>query len=98
FVTGDGTGGGSIFLVEPTNERVIQMDKVTGKIIQQIKVHADSELRLNQLDGIYIDSSGTRQILYLVNGGQIIRAELPALPRPFHEDSIVPTATPLVTP
>ncbi len=94
FVASDGSGGGSIYLVEPLKERIIQMDKVSGKVIQQIKVRPDSELRLDLLDGVSVDDSGSRPILYLVNGGQIIRAELPAPPRPFRDDSATPTAMP----
>jgi hypothetical protein len=93
FVTGVSPDEGSIFLIEPINERIIEMDKVTGEIIQQIKARPDGDLRLDQLDGIAVDTDGVRPILYLVNGGQIVRAELPAPPRPFR-DNTTPTATP----
>ncbi len=91
FITNDGFGGGSIFLVEKQNERIIQMDKVTGNVIQQVKARPDGDLHLDHLDGISVDASGSRPILYLVNGGQIIRAELPDPPRPFRSQSGTPT-------
>jgi hypothetical protein len=93
FITGAAADEGSIFLVEPINERIIEINKVTGAIIQQIKARPDGGLRLDQLDGIAVDSGGARPILYLVDGGEIIRAELPAPPRPFR-DNATPTATP----
>ncbi|MEI7770589.1 MAG: hypothetical protein WCI67_11395 [Chloroflexales bacterium] len=98
FITSDASGGGSIFLLEKVNERIIQIDKVTGRVIQQIKVRPNGDLRLDQLDGISVDSSSARPILYLVNGGQIIRAELPAPPRPFRDPSGSPTPAPTATP
>lgn len=91
FMTDDGSGGGSIFLIEKQNERIIQMDKNTGKVIQQTKTRPDSNLRLNQLDGIAVVSDGAQSTLYLVNGGQIIRADLPAPPRSFRDQGAQPT-------
>ena len=91
FITDDGFGGGSIFLIEKQNERIIQMDKITGKVIQQMKARPDGDLPLNLLDGIAVEVSDSRSILYLVNGGQIIRADLPAPPRPFRNQSATPT-------
>lgn len=85
---------GYIFLLEPINERIIQLDKLTGEVIQQIKVRPDGDLRLDVLRTLTVDASGPRPILYLVNSGQIIRAELPAPPRAFSEDD---QATPAPT-
>jgi serine/threonine protein phosphatase PrpC len=84
FVTG-GPDAGWIFLLDTLNERVLQIDKTTGNVIQQMKVRSDSDLRLNQLTDIYVDDSSGRPILYLVNGGQIIRTGMPAPPRPVDE-------------
>ncbi|NTW98079.1 MAG: hypothetical protein HGB28_05960, partial [Oscillochloris sp.] len=98
FVTNDGFGGGSIFIVEMLSERIIQVDKLTGKVIQQIKVRADGDIRLNQLGSIFVDTSGSRAILYFVNGDQIIRAELPSPPRPFRDESATPMPTTQVAP
>jgi hypothetical protein len=93
-VTGLTPEDGSIFMVEPINQRIIQMDKSTGRVIQQIKVRPDGPLRLDLLDGITVDTSGSQPILYLVNGGQIIRSELPPPPRAFR-DTPTPGATPV---
>lgn len=98
FVTGSSPEDGYFFLVDSLNERIIQMEKVSGKVVQQIKVRPDGELRLDQLAGLFIDSSGARPILYLVNAGQIIRAELPAPPRSFREEVEGAPATPGATP
>jgi|HigsolmetaAR202D_1030399.scaffolds.fasta_scaffold00026_73 hypothetical protein len=91
FVTGGPTEG-HIFLVDTLNERIIQIDKMTGVVIQQIRVAEDSPIRLDFLTDVYVEDS-IRPILYIVNGGQIIRADLPTPPRPF-QSSPMPTATP----
>lgn len=101
FVTGSSAEDGFFFLVDTLNERIIQMDKVSGAVIQQIKARPEGEVRLDQLASLFIDSSGARPILYLVNAGQIIRAELPAPPRSFRESAPAGTpapGTPAATP
>ncbi len=90
YLTNDGFGGGSIFLLEPVNGRIIQMDMVTGSIIQQIRLHPDQGYQLDQLSDIVVVSSGSRTLVYMVNGAQILRADLPAPPRPFQEESSTP--------
>ncbi|MFV9504635.1 MAG: hypothetical protein AB4911_08720 [Oscillochloridaceae bacterium umkhey_bin13] len=85
FVTGTGPDDGHFFLVDTLNERIIQMEKVSGTVIQQIKLRPNGELRLSELASLFVDAAGARPILYLVNGNQLIRAELPAPPRPFRE-------------
>lgn len=77
---------GSIFLLDRFNERIIQIDKVTGAVIQQIRVRADGELRLDDLAALFVDDSGARPVLYMANGGSLLRAEVPAPPRPFREE------------
>jgi hypothetical protein len=94
FVTGTSPEDGTFFLVDSLNERIIQMDKVTGKVTQQIKVRPGGAVSLDQLAAIFVDSSGARPILYLVNAGQVIRAELPAPPRSFRDADAVVTPTP----
>ncbi|MBK9712128.1 MAG: hypothetical protein IPO81_12535 [Kouleothrix sp.] len=88
FVTGD-LESGSIFLVD-FNQRVIEIDKQTGALIQQVRARPDSPYRLEQLTSLFVDTSSVRPVLYLVNGGQILRGSLPDRPRPFR----VPDATP----
>lgn len=77
---------GSIFLLEPVHERIIQIDKVTGAVIQQITVRADGDLRLDDLAALVVDDSGARPVLYIANGGTLLRAEVPPPPRPFREE------------
>jgi hypothetical protein len=83
FITGS-LDSGWIFLLDPLNERVIQLDKMSGEVIQQIKVRPEDAIRLDQLADIFVDTS-RKPLLYLVNGGQILRTELPEQPRPFGE-------------
>ncbi len=85
FVVTGPPDAGSIFLVEPLNERIIQIDKVSGAVIQQITVRPDGPVRLDDLAAIFVDDSGARPVLYIANGGSLLRAELPAPPRPFRE-------------
>jgi serine/threonine protein phosphatase PrpC len=77
---------GSFFMIEPLNERIIQVDKSSGEVIQQIKIRAEHDIQLDELTAITIDATGARATLYLVNGNQIIRADLPAPPQPFNAD------------
>ena len=95
FVTTSDPDSGSIFLVDTNNERIIQLDKQTGALIQQVRARPDGPVHLDQLTSIYVDESASRLTLYLVNGGQILRASLPDPPRPFRETG---TPTPAVTP
>lgn len=85
FVTGNGPENGYFFLLDTLGERIIQMEKVSGKIIQQMKARPDGDVQLAELAGIAVDDGGARPILYLANAGQIVRAELPPPPRPFRE-------------
>ncbi len=78
-------GEGSIFLLEPFNERIIQLDKASGELVQQMQVHANSSLQLTHLVDFYVDNSSIRPILYIINGGQIVRVEVPDPPRPFRQ-------------
>lgn len=84
-VTGTSPEDGHFFLIDTLNERILQMEKVSGTIIQQIKVRADGSLRLDELNNLTVTNDGIRTKLYLVNANQIIQAELPAAPRSFRE-------------
>ncbi len=92
FVTGNGPENGYFFLLDTLGERIIQMEKVSGTIIQQMKARPDGALQLAELAGMAVDDGGARPIMYLANAGQIVRAELPPPPRPFRETA--PPATP----
>jgi hypothetical protein len=100
YVTTSDPDSGAIFLVDTTNERIIQIDKQTGAFIQQVRARPSDGIRLDQLTSVYIDESASRPTLYLINGGQILRAALPDPPRPFRETTPgpAPTAAPTTTP
>jgi tetratricopeptide (TPR) repeat protein len=87
FVTGDPETG-SIFMID-YNQRVLEINKQTGALIQQVRARPDSANHLDQLTSLYVDASGARPVLYLVNGGQILRGSLPDRPQPFR-----PSGTP----
>jgi len=78
-------GEGSIFLLEPFNERIIQLDKATGNLVQQMQMHGNSSIQLTHLVDFYVDNSSIRPVFYIVNGGQIVRVEVPDPPRPFNQ-------------
>jgi serine/threonine protein phosphatase PrpC len=92
FVTGASPDEGSIFLVDTQQERIVQLDKRTGNLIQQIKVRSDSQIRLNTLTAVYLDESVPQPVLYLANGGQILKATLPSPPRSIRQPNPQPTA------
>ncbi len=92
FVTGP-PDSGSIFLVDTFNGRIIQLDKQTGEVIQQISAPPDGPITLDQLFSVFVDESGSRPVLYMVNGGQIVRGSLPDRPRPFRESAAPAPAT-----
>ncbi|HEU5091018.1 MAG TPA: hypothetical protein VFT99_26385, partial [Roseiflexaceae bacterium] len=93
FITGDSESG-SIFLVDGYNSRIIQVDKATGEFVQQIKARPDGPVQLDNLLNVFVDTSTSRPMLYLVNGSQILRSALPDQPRPFREATGTPGATP----
>jgi hypothetical protein len=94
FVTGP-PDEGLIFILDTFNKRLIELDKKTGRVIQQIQAHADSPIELDELADLWVDSSGSRPIIYMVNGGRLLRAALPAPPRPFRQE---PTPSPPPSP
>jgi hypothetical protein len=95
FVTGNSPETGSIFLVDRPG-RIIQIDKQTGALIQQIRARPDGPTHLDQLINIFVDDNAGVPVLYLVNGGQILRAALPDAPRPFRSPG-TPGTTPTGT-
>src|SRR6266508_1688043 len=95
FVTGE-QDSGSIFLID-YSQRVLEIDKQTGALIQQIRARPDSPYHLDQITSMYVDAAGARPVLYLVNGSQILRATLPDRPRPLTEPN-APTSTGTTTP
>ena len=69
---------GYIFLLDTLNERVIQIKKTDGAVVQQVL--ARERGRLNRLMDLQVD--GVRNQIYLANGDQILRARLPDPPAP----------------
>ncbi len=82
-VSGQSPESGSIFLLDTANERLIEIDKISGTLIQQIRARPDSDLRLSALATFFVDDSGPQKQIYLINGSQILRATLPPPPPPF---------------
>ncbi|MEM8535344.1 MAG: PP2C family serine/threonine-protein phosphatase [Chloroflexota bacterium] len=80
FVVTGTSDTGYIFLIDTQNERIIQIDKQTGDLIQQIRVRPDGSYRLDQLIDVQVDMMGARPTLYIVNGSQVLRAMLPEPP------------------
>jgi hypothetical protein len=94
-VTGDAESG-SFFILDNYFGRIIQIEKRTGRFIQQITVPADSDITLDNLTALVLDENQARPILYFINGGTLYRAPIPDPPLPFNQrvDSVVlPTKT-----
>lgn len=96
FVTGDPERG-TIFLVD-FNQRIVEIDKQTGQVIQQVRARPDSPYQLEQMTSLYVDDAGARPVLYLVNGGQVLRGSLPDRPRPLQAPTSGPAPTQAATP
>ncbi|MFM2309360.1 MAG: hypothetical protein RLY87_1481 [Chloroflexota bacterium] len=95
-VTGDGDAG-YFYLVDSYGGRIIQLEKRSGRFIQQIAVATDSEIQLDNLTSVAIDETQARPMLYFVNGGTLYKAPLPDPPSPYtqREDNVVlPTPIP----
>jgi hypothetical protein len=88
FVITGPPDAGYIFMLEPVNERILQIDKRTGELIQQLRIRVGNDLNLSQLMALSIDTSSARPILYIASGGDIMRAELPPPPRSFREEAL----------
>lgn len=95
-VTGDGESG-SFYVLDNYFGRIIQIEKRTGRFIQQITVPTDGDITLNNLTALAVDENQARPILYFINGGTVYRAPIPDPPLPFNQrvDNVVlPTTTP----
>ena len=80
------------------NQRVLEIDKQTGALIQQVRARPDGPNHLDQLTNLYVDASGPRPVFYLVNGGQILRAALPDRPPAFRPAPQTPAPAGTLTP
>lgn len=81
---------GSIYILDTRNERVLQLSKTDGSLIQQIQ--ARSRGPLNQISDLAVDEQ--RGMIYLANGPRVLRTELPELSQPSVEPTATETATP----
>jgi hypothetical protein len=98
FVVSGTPEAGYIYLLDTLNERIVLIDKQTGALVQQIRARPDGPIRLDQLAAIAVDESGPQTVIYLVNGGRILRGTLPAPPRPFSRTGTPGPATPQPAP
>jgi hypothetical protein len=95
-VTGDGDSG-YFYLVDSYGGRVIQIEKRSGRFVQQLAVPTDSEYTLDNLTSVAVDETQARPMLYFVNGGTLYKAPLPDPPLPYAQrgDNVVlPTPIP----
>jgi len=99
IVTGDGESG-SFFILDSYASRIIQIEKRTGRFIQQIILPPDSPITLDNLTALAIDESQARPELYFANGGVVYKAPLPEPPLPFNQrvDNVVLPTTTVQTP
>jgi hypothetical protein len=98
-VTGDGESG-SFFILDSYATRIIQIEKRTGRFIQQIMLPPDSPIILDNLTALAIDESQARPELYFADGGVVYKASLPEPPLPFNQrvDNVVLPTTTVQTP
>ncbi len=77
-VTGDWTSAdgarqsGAIYVLDTQHERVVQLDKGTGAVVQQLETRRHGTL--NQLTDLAVDEAG--RMLYLANGKDVLRTPL----------------------
>jgi hypothetical protein len=88
--TGTVLKAGSIFLLDTLNERVIQIAKADGAVIQQLVAREPGQF--NRLMDLQVDAA--RNQIFLANGDEVLRAQLPEPPLPRGSE---PGATPEAT-
>jgi hypothetical protein len=81
---------GFIYILDLRNERVLQLNKQDGALIQQIQ--ARSRGPLNQITDLAVDQIRGR--LYLANGARVLSAALPEPPQLEPDVSTTTTPTP----
>ena len=97
LVTGDGDNG-YFFLVDSYGRRIIQLEKSTGRFLQQISAPIDGEVVLDNLTAVALDESQARPMLYFVNGPTLYKAPLPDPPQTYTysrgDNVVLPTPEP----
>jgi hypothetical protein len=81
---------GSIYILDTNKERVLQLSKTDGSLIQQIQ--ARSRGPLNQISDLAVDEQ--RGTIYLANGPRVLQTRLPEPPQPAPDVTATETATP----
>ncbi len=69
---------GFIYMLDLRNERVLQLSKVDGSLVQQIQARIRGPL--NQMTDLAVDEAS--RTLYLANGSRVLRTKLPEPPQP----------------
>ncbi|MBA3944728.1 MAG: hypothetical protein H0X37_09230 [Herpetosiphonaceae bacterium] len=72
------TQQGHIYILDTQHERVVEVDKGDGHVLQQMQTHQPGAL--NQLRDLQVDE--VHNFIYLANGNQALRANLPVPPPP----------------
>lgn len=85
---------GSIYILDTRNERVLQLSKTDGSLIQQIQARARGPL--NQISDLAVDEQ--RGMIYLANGPRVLQTQLPEPPQPSAEPGATESATGTATP
>lgn len=92
-LTGDIRRDGAIFLLDTLNERVIELNKKDGAVLQQLQMRERGPL--NRLSDLQVDSA--HNVIYLANGNQVLRAQIPQPVAPPAREAR-PAATTTATP
>ena len=74
--TGNVLRQGHIYILDTQNERVVEIDKGDGHVIQQMRMRDHGIL--NRLHDLQVDE--VHNLIYLANGNQVVRAALPVPP------------------
>lgn len=88
--TGAVRRAGHIFILDTQNERVVEIEKSDGRVVQQLQARQRGPL--NQLTDLEVDE--INGVIYLANGNRVICATLPApavLAAPQPELTTTPT-------
>ena len=78
---------GYIYLLDTRNERVLQLTKTDGSLVQQIQ--ARSRGQLNVLSDIAVDEA--QRTIYFANGPRVLKAALPEPPQLAPEPEVTET-------
>lgn len=83
------TTPGYVYLLDTRNERILQLTKTDGTLVQQIQ--ARSRGQLNVLSDIAVDEA--RRTIFFANGPRVLQAALPEPPQLVPEPEVTETPT-----